>query len=69
MKNKILIIAFSLFSVLAFGQKTLPDTLINSEYIDVVRIKDSIYSVGEYSSWLERVDEISFSNGKKSLFL
>jgi len=65
MKKTTLILIFTTITFWSFGQKTLPDTLINSEYIDVVRIKDSIYSVGKYSSMLERVDEITFSNGKK----
>ncbi len=48
----------------AFGQKTLPDTLINSEYIDVVRIKDTVYFISEWGRRKDVVDEINFSNGK-----
>ncbi len=65
MKTLILIIIFSIITVFAFGQKTYPDTLHNTEFIDVVRLKDSVYSIGEYSFAREKIDEISFSNGKK----
>ncbi len=66
MKKTILILIFSIITVFVFGQKTYPDTLHNTEFIDVVTLKDSVYSVGKYSSNTERIDEISFSNGKKA---
>ena len=65
MKKTTLTLIISIITIFAFGQKTLPDTLYNTEFIDVVRIKDTVIITGKYSGYRETLDEITFSNGKK----
>lgn len=65
MKKIPLIILISFFILPAFGQNKLPDTLYNTQYIDVVRIKDTVISTGKYTCKREVIDKIIFSNGKK----
>ena len=66
MKKSILVLILSVIAIFAFGQrKTLPDTLINTDYFDVVRIKDTVYSISKRRSRKESLDEITFSNGVK----
>ena len=50
-----------------FGQrKILPDTLHNTEFIDVVRIKDTTFIINEWRKCKhEAIDEIIFPNGEK----
>ena len=67
MKKIILIPILSIITIFAFGQeKILPDTLHNTDYIDVVRIKDTVIIINEWGGCkLEATDEIIFPNGKK----
>jgi hypothetical protein len=66
MKKINIIIIFVAISIFSYGQKTTPpDTIYNTEYIDVVRVKDTANQITEGNWEREIIDVVNFSNGVK----